>query len=111
MNILLVEDEPKIAGFVVAGFREQGFAVEHCADGLDGYARASSGHFDAIVLDIMLPGRDGLSILQGLRRAGVATPVILLTARNEPKSGSYPAAVSRAEGSHGGSGRVILATT
>ncbi len=83
MNILLVEDEPKIAGFVAAGLREQGFAVEHCADGLDGYARASSGHYDAIVLDIMLPGRDGLSILQGLRRAGVATPVILLTARNE----------------------------
>lgn len=83
MKILLVEDEPKIAGFVCAGFKEQGFSVEHCANGIDGYDRASTGSFDVIVLDIMLPGRDGLSILKGLRKAGNATPIILLTARNE----------------------------
>jgi DNA-binding response OmpR family regulator len=83
MKILLVEDEQKIAGFVSAGFKEQGFTVEHCDNGIDGFDRASHGVFDAIVLDIMLPGRDGLSILKGLRKAGVATPVILLTARNE----------------------------
>ena len=83
MNVLLVEDENKIADFVCAGFREQGFVVERCADGDAGYAAASSRQFDIIVLDIMLPGRDGLSILKALRKAGNATPVILLTARNE----------------------------
>ena len=83
MHVLLVEDEQKIAGFVCAGFKEQGFVVEHCDNGIDGYDRARSGRFDAIVLDIMLPGRDGLSILKALRKAGLATPIILLTARNE----------------------------
>lgn len=83
MKVLLVEDEKKIADFVCAGFREQGFAVEHCANGSDGFARASSSAYDVIVLDIMLPGRDGLSILKGLRKAGNATPILLLTARNE----------------------------
>lgn len=83
MKILLVEDEQKIAGFVCAGFKEQGFAVEHCDNGIDGFDRACTGGFDVIVLDIMLPGRDGLSILKGLRKAGNATPIILLTARNE----------------------------
>ena len=83
MKVLLVEDEAKIADFVCAGLREQGFAVEHCADGTAGFERARLGGYDAIVLDIMLPGRDGLSILKGLRKAGDATPVMLLTARNE----------------------------
>jgi DNA-binding response OmpR family regulator len=81
--VLLVEDEQKIAGFMSAGFKEQGFVVEHCDNGIDGYDRASTGDYDAIVLDIMLPGRDGLSILKGLRKAGNVTPIILLTARNE----------------------------
>ncbi len=83
MKILLIEDEQRIADFVCAGLREQSFVVEHCLDGNEGYARASQGVYDVIVLDIMLPGRDGLSILKGLRQAGNATPVILLTARNE----------------------------
>jgi DNA-binding response OmpR family regulator len=83
MKVLLIEDERKIADFVCAGLKEQGFAFEHCSDGVTGYARASEGDHDVIILDIMLPGRDGLSILKGLRRAGSATPVILLTARNE----------------------------
>ena len=83
MKLLLVEDEKKIADFVCAGFREQGFLIDHCADGDSGYAAASSSQYDAIVLDIMLPGRDGLSILKGLRKQGINTPVILLTARNE----------------------------
>lgn len=83
MKVLVVEDEAKIADFVCAGLREQGFSVEHCANGTEGFAHASQGGYDAIVLDIMLPGRDGLSVLKGLRKAGVATPVILLTARNE----------------------------
>jgi DNA-binding response OmpR family regulator len=83
MKVLLVEDEMKIADFICAGFKEQGFVVDHCADGTEGYAHASNGSYDVIVLDIMLPGRDGLSILKGLRKEGNATPVILLTARNE----------------------------
>ena len=83
MKVLLVEDEKKIADFVCSGFREQGFLIDHCSDGVEGYAHASSGDYDVIVLDIMLPGRDGLSILKGLRKTGISTPVILLTARNE----------------------------
>ena len=83
MKVLLVEDELKIASFVAAGFKEQGFLIDHCDNGNDGFDRASLGAYDAIVLDIMLPGRDGLSILKGLRQAGSVTPIILLTARNE----------------------------
>lgn len=83
MNVLLVEDESKIAQFVCAGLREQGFAVDHCGDGTTGFEYACRGGYDVIVLDIMLPGRDGLSILKGMRKSGNATPVILLTARNE----------------------------
>lgn len=83
MKVLLVEDEKKIAVFVCAGFKEQGFVVDHTTNGDEGYSLASNGNYDVIVLDIMLPGRDGLSILKGLRKAGNVTPILLLTARNE----------------------------
>jgi len=83
MKVLLVEDEVRIADFVCAGLAEHGFTVETCTNGNAGYERAAAGGFDVILLDIMLPGRDGLSVLTGLRAAGVGTPVILLTARNE----------------------------
>lgn len=83
MNILLVEDEKKIVDFVCYGFREQGFSVECCNDGNEGFEKASSRDYDVIVLDIMLPGRDGLSILKALRKMGQTTPILLLTARNE----------------------------
>ena len=83
MKVRLVEDEQKIADFVCAGLAARGFEVSHCADGNAGFERACRDPFDTIVLDIMPPGRDGLSVLKGLREAGVATPVILLTARNE----------------------------
>jgi len=83
MNILLVEDEQKIAEFICAGLRARGFAVTHCDNGHSGLALASQGQHDVIVLDIMLPGRDGLSVLKALRGAGMTVPVILLTARNE----------------------------
>jgi DNA-binding response OmpR family regulator len=63
--------------------REQGFLVDHCEEGDLGYDYALSRQYDIILLDIMVPGRDGLAILKGLRRAGRNTPVILLTARNE----------------------------
>ena len=83
MNILLVEDEKRIADFVCAGLREQGWTITHCGDGNTGLAHAESGTFDLLLLDIMVPGKDGLAILKSIRRKGMATPVILLTARNE----------------------------
>jgi two-component system, OmpR family, response regulator len=83
MNILLIEDEKKILDFVARGFHEQGFTVDCCGEGNAGFVLASQRAYDCIVLDIMLPGRDGLSILKGLRHAGKTTPVLLLTARNE----------------------------
>ncbi|CAN1209251.1 response regulator transcription factor [Tumidithrix helvetica PCC 7403] len=83
MHILYVEDELKIANFVCAGLKEQGFVVDYCDNGNDGYQYALDREYDAIVLDIMLPGKDGLAILKSLRREGRNVPVILLTARNE----------------------------
>lgn len=83
MHILFVEDEAKIANFVRSGLKEQGFVVDYCDNGNEGYDRAVDNQYDAIVLDIMIPGKDGLSILKHLRRQGKNVPVILLTARNE----------------------------
>jgi two-component system, OmpR family, response regulator len=83
MHVLFVEDEAKIADFVQAGLKEQGFVVEYCDNGDDAYVRAMDNEYDVIVLDIMIPGKDGLSILKHLRRAGRNVPVILVTARNE----------------------------
>ena len=83
MHVLFVEDEAKIADFVQAGLKEQGFVVEYCDNGDDAYLRAMDNEYDVIVLDIMIPGKDGLSILKHLRRAGRNVPVILVTARNE----------------------------
>lgn len=83
MHVLFIEDELKIANFVQSGLREQGFVVDYCDNGNEGYLRAMDHEYDVIVLDIMVPGKDGLSILKQLRRAGRNLPVILLTARNE----------------------------
>jgi len=83
MKILLVEDERRIADFVCEGLGARGATVEHVDNGHAGFERASHGGFDVVVLDIMLPGRDGLSVLSELRQKGNTTPVILLTARNE----------------------------
>ncbi len=83
MKVLLVEDEQRIASFVSAGLREQGFTVDHCEDGNLGYDYALTRDYDVVLLDIMVPGRDGLSILKGMRKAERNMPVILLTARNE----------------------------
>jgi two-component system, OmpR family, response regulator len=83
MKVLLVEDEQKIADFTCAGLTARGFQVEHCDNGNSGLARACETNFDVVILDLMLPGRDGLSVLQAMRAQGVITPVILLTARNE----------------------------
>lgn len=82
MKVLLVEDDRKIASFVKKGLKEQGFIVDVCEDGDEGYACAASQSYNVIVLDIMLPGRDGLSILRRLREEKNSVPVILLTARS-----------------------------
>lgn len=66
-----------------AGLKEQGFVVDYCDNGDDGYLQAVHNDYDVIVLDIMVPGKDGLAILKHLRRQGRNVPVILLTARNE----------------------------
>jgi len=83
MRVLIVEDEVKIASFLERGLKEVGFnvVVEH--DGDEGYHLAKTEEFDVIVLDIMLPGRDGLSILKQLRAQRNSVPVIILTARGE----------------------------
>lgn len=83
MNVLVVEDEKQIADFVKKGLTEQGFRVELCNHGDEAMARMLSQAYDAVVLDIMLPGRDGLSILKQFRKKGHTTPVIVLTARSE----------------------------
>jgi two-component system OmpR family response regulator len=83
VNVLFVEDEIKIADFVRAGLKEQGFVVDYFDNGDDGYMQALHNDYDVIVLDIMVPGKDGLAILKQLRSAGRNVPVILLTARNE----------------------------
>lgn len=83
MKLLVIEDEKKIANLLQKGFREQGYEVEISANGEDGLERASSNPYDAIVIDIMLPGRDGLSVLRSLRERKVTTPVMIVTARGE----------------------------
>ena len=82
MKVLVIEDEKKIASFVRRGLEEQGFAVDLCGNGDEGYTLATTRAYDAVVLDIMLPGRDGLSILRQLRERKVSVPVVLLTARS-----------------------------
>jgi two-component system, OmpR family, response regulator len=82
MKVLLIEDDRKISSFIKKGLKEQGFLVDSCENGDDGYVLASEQVYDVIVLDIMLPGRDGLSILRGLREEKITVPVILLTARS-----------------------------
>jgi DNA-binding response OmpR family regulator len=83
MRVLVVEDEKKTASFIRKALQAEGFAVDVCHDGDDGWAAARATPFDAIVLDIMLPGRDGLSLVRQLREHRNATPVLLLSARGE----------------------------
>jgi two-component system OmpR family response regulator len=76
-----VEDDPAIGAFVVRGLREAGYTVDHAKDGNEGFDLARHERYDVMVLDLMLPGRDGLSVIEGLRSAGDTTPVLILTAR------------------------------
>lgn len=81
MRILLVEDDGKIASFVAKGLREEGFAVDHAPDGTDGLHFALTEPYDAAVIDLMLPGMDGLSLIEEMRRRGKDTPVLILSAK------------------------------
>lgn len=79
-RVLIIEDDEETRDFIARGFASEGFATELADNGRDGLFLATDGSFDAIVLDRMLPGLDGLSLLKSLRAAGLKTPVLLLTA-------------------------------
>ncbi len=81
MRLLLIEDDLKIAGFVSKGLKEAGFLVEHAGDGKSGLQMALDSSYDAAVIDIMLPGVDGLTIIDELRRRRIKLPVIILSAK------------------------------
>jgi two-component system OmpR family response regulator len=83
MQILLVEDDAALAAHIMAGMREAGHLVEHCADGREALIRATCETYDAIVLDRMLPSLDGLKLLAALRATDDATPVLILSALGE----------------------------
>ena len=82
MQLLVVEDDPKTASFLKRGFSEAGFVVSVAADGIEGMRLIEAGKFELIVLDIMLPGMNGIQLLTWLRERGVQTPVLILTARD-----------------------------
>ena len=82
MRVLVVEDDRSIAGFIAGGLRQEGFAVDVAEDGVAGLELARAGPYDAAVVDVMLPRLDGLSLVTALRHAGVATPVLFLSARH-----------------------------
>ena len=81
MRILLVEDDAKIASFVMKGLKAAGYAVDHAADGEEGLNLALTEPYDTAIIDIMLPKRDGLSLIEELRKRKIHTPVIILSAR------------------------------
>jgi two-component system response regulator PhoP len=86
MRVLLVEDEVRLAQNLLEALRETGLAVDHAADGLSGEQLAQQDIYDAIVLDLMLPGKSGLALLRSLRKMGKTTPVLILTAQEGKSS-------------------------
>jgi DNA-binding response OmpR family regulator len=81
MRLLVVEDDAKIASFISKGFKESGFAVDHYGDGAEALTYALSEPYDAAIVDIMLPGMDGISLIQEIRRKKVTIPVLILSAK------------------------------
>ena len=81
MRILVVEDDKKIASFVVNGLKQSGYAVDHSADGEDGLLKAQTVAYDAAIVDLMLPKLDGLNLIQQLRAKGLRTPVLILSTK------------------------------
>jgi len=83
MRILLIEDDKDVASFVKKGLEQDGYTVDHSADGKDGLFLATSEHYDALIVDRMLPGVDGVTIIRTLRASGQQTPVLVLSALGE----------------------------
>jgi two-component system OmpR family response regulator len=81
VRLLVVEDDRKIASFVVNGLKQNGFAVDHASNGDDAYALASATPYDAAIVDVMIPRMDGIALVESLRREGVKVPVIFLSAK------------------------------
>ena len=86
MRVLLVEDEPHAAHLLAKGLREQAYAVDHAADGDTALFKFETTAYDAVILDVMLPGRDGFSVCRAIRAAGSVVPILMLTARDEVDS-------------------------
>src|SRR6266850_2110247 len=82
MRLLLVEDDVKLAQAVCRGLRGEGYAVDHAADGEAAIADANVWDYDAVILDLMLPRRDGFEVCRTLRRRGNGVPILMLTARD-----------------------------
>ena len=82
MRILLVEDDQRTASFIVKGLKQEGFAVDHVLDGEDGLHRAISEPYDAAILDIMLPGIDGLRLIDEIRKRNIMVPILVLSAKS-----------------------------
>jgi DNA-binding response OmpR family regulator len=83
MRILVIEDEPRILGFLQVGLEAEGFAVDGAADGVDGYALARGESYELVILDLRLPRLDGLRVLEKLRRCRPELPVLILSARSD----------------------------
>lgn len=81
MRVLVVEDDPQIASFITTGLQQAGFAVDHAVDGDEGLHLAVTEPYDTVVVDVMLPKRDGLSVVEELRRRKINTPVLILSAK------------------------------
>ena len=82
MHILLIEDDRQISSYVSNGLRQAGFTVDAAAAGDEGYHMATASTYDAMVVDIMLPGMDGITVIEKLRGQGIHTPVLILSAKN-----------------------------
>jgi DNA-binding response OmpR family regulator len=85
MNILVVEDVPRIARLIKRGLKEEGYAVDLAGDGIEALNKFEINSYDLIVLDIMLPKKDGLSVCRDVRKQNANIPILLLTARGDPK--------------------------
>lgn len=83
MYILIIEDEIKVAGFIKKGLEEQSYTVDIARDGIKGYTLAVQNEYDAIVLDILLPGQDGWETCRKIRKEGIGTPILMLTSLDQ----------------------------
>lgn len=130
MNILVIEDEPRILAFLSRGLAAEGFAVDGAGDGADGLARALAERYDLVLLDLLLPGLDGLAVLRELQRRRPELPVLIVSARGDletklrgfglgacdyvPKPFSFDELLARVRAqlrrrSHGGDGTLVAA--